>query len=290
MSDHAPERGSTTLSITGEDEPRPVSTPKLVVPYSPTDDGSRPLPTGTPIWACPSIHVNGAPYTGAPLSPDVTVKLSAVVVNHGGLSAWVTTRFYWAEPATGFDPRNMTLVPDPKSVPFYVPTGGTPVESPQTEFTPTSDLPEHLCLFAEATTAVDMAPGTYDPANDRHYAQQNLQLRTAHPGQRLRILFFAVGGQQSGLYQLALRMLTTGKDDPSISPQLIDPEKGAADDNRLRLQLGAWQRHSLRADIAIPDNVTLGKTAQLVIEQTLITNGKANTPTGALSVIIKIAN
>lgn len=94
---------------------------------------------------------------------------TAVVQNSGALGANAIVRFYWADPTTGFTPGNLNAI---QQVTLYVPAASK-VESPQTPWEISSDVPSHACLLAEVSAPGDLspAPATFDVVNDRHYGQ-----------------------------------------------------------------------------------------------------------------------
>jgi hypothetical protein len=168
--------------------PQPGSTdpgdirPYLCIPYweaprvpgDPVDIGVlRPLPSGPPplgvvSWECPGIHAG-------PFSPGANLDVTVDVRNSGGGSATaiVTLVVYWAIPTVGFSKPTVfgattVAVPpmrDP-SVPGFVSASFSGVIP--------ASAPDHICLLAVATHALDAAGTVVDPVNDRHWAQHNL--------------------------------------------------------------------------------------------------------------------
>lgn len=165
----------------------PPLTPFLLTPYTATDDGTRPLPSSIPSWICPSIHLNGVPYTGVSLTAGVQVNLSVVVKNRGALSAVVTVRLYYADPTTVFTPLSTNLIGQK----VYLVGAGATTQSPVMPWTPPGTIPSHICLLAEATCSPDPSIGTFDVVNDRHYGQQNVNILVVQNSQKTSFEFFA---------------------------------------------------------------------------------------------------
>jgi hypothetical protein len=184
----------------------------LVIPYYVGDLG-RPLPSSYPFWMCPSILVNGSPYTGQALKGGQTVELSLIAVNHGFLTAPGVCVFFWANPTTSFTDAAVNVI------------GVSTVALPRDALTTTpiavawtipEGIPEHVCLLAEITTPADPAesvpghPGTltYDAATDRHFGQQNIHVVTVAPGGKVRVGFVVANGMATaGRFRLEVTHL-----------------------------------------------------------------------------------
>lgn len=265
---------------------RPPPTPFLVIPYTNGDTGARPLPVGTPHWNSQSILLDGAPYTGALLDPGKPIQLSAIVANLGALAATATVRFYWAGPTTAFTAATMNFI---SSHVFTLPAHAE-LESPAKPFVPSGAQPEHFCLFAEATTVLDTAPGTFDPAGDRHYAQQNLQRHAIAAGQQLTVPFVAVGTPAGRDYEISLQQVRDPSHAltiPSDHLRLKDLETGESGNTSLHVALEPDQRRHLQADITIPANAPTGASALLALVQRTMGVEPART-TGAIGIEIHV--
>lgn len=255
---------TTPQQVDEREDPPP--TPYLVIPYADGDTGVRPLPGDLQFWNCQSVRLDGAPYTGELLQPGVPVQLSAVVANVGALAATTTVRFYWSAPSTAFTVATMNFI----SSHAYSLPANTVLECPAKPFTPSGAQPEHFCLFAEATTVLDTAPGTFDPVGDRHYAQQNLQRRAVSAGQQLIVPFFAVGTPAGHRYEVSLQPVCDPKNTlgiPTNNMRLKDLETGASANTLLQLELEPNQRRALQAEITIPANAPKGSSALLALVQ-----------------------
>src|SRR2546421_11043000 len=89
----------------GGDQP-PV-TPFLLIRYSTTDLGARPIPPGVPFWSSPDIWVESSDPAGNPVAGEPNF-LHARIFNLGAFQAApVQVDFYWANPALGLGPANM---------------------------------------------------------------------------------------------------------------------------------------------------------------------------------------
>src|SRR3954470_13983203 len=163
-------------------EPPEVGT-QLLIPYFNGDVGVRPLTTGQPAWMCPyGIHINGAPYSGTKLDPNLAMNMSVVVCNVGAVPMLATVSLYWADPGTFTSPEwicdwLLPLGPSAKDIetPSYA---WKPADEPKT-------VPAHVCLLAAVTSTADPSSGSSNVVNDRHYAQQNLNLLIGTPGQKV---------------------------------------------------------------------------------------------------------
>jgi hypothetical protein len=163
----------------------PAATPWLLVPYTPDDDGQRPLPHATPMWICPSILVNGLPYADQPLPPGVPVALTVTPRNRGELTSLVLLRLYWTDTTTAFSPTRLHLIGQSTAV---MHTNNGDALGPVI-WIPPANVSRHVCLLAELTSVGDPSPGTFDAAADRHYGQQNVQLALTPPGKPVTFRF-----------------------------------------------------------------------------------------------------
>jgi hypothetical protein len=266
--------------------------PWIFVPYPqppgvPDDDGTRPLKNAVTSYACPSILVNGAPYDGGPLPPG-EVDLSLRVANLGSLGAWVTARFYLSDPATGFSPTDLLG----SSEGFYVAANTSAAMAKQSPIAPQT-IPEgkpHLCVFAHAWSSLDPATRPGDPIDDRHWGQQNLQIRTARPGERVVVPFLAVGRGDALRYTVNVRRHSTPDDRqqlvlPGAAVALRDGAGGHEPAEQLQLDLRAGERRPLELSVQVPQDASPGTRALLVLEQTPVGGAQ---PVGAIGVTIAV--
>jgi hypothetical protein len=97
------------------------------------------------------------------------------VRNSGGGSATaiVTLVVYWAIPTVGFSNPNFFSATTVAASPMRDPSVPGFVSASFSGVIPAS-APDHICLLAVATHALDAAGTVADPVNDRHWAQHNL--------------------------------------------------------------------------------------------------------------------
>lgn len=137
---------------------------------------------GNPWYLSPNIwtgDINGNP--SMPIAGTSTY-LWARVRNNGNTAAQnATVRFYWANPATGFDRTTANLVGSS----FVTLNGGeTKDVLCLTAWVPTYVNGGHECILAEAFHASDpLPPGdAFNVPNDRHVAQRNISVALAAAG------------------------------------------------------------------------------------------------------------
>lgn len=152
------------------------------------------IPDGTPwwlstdVWTVPGSNPEGAP--GVPVTGQ-PCYLWARVTNHGETQVdSATIRYYWANPAVGFDRTSANLVGT-----AYVDLG--PGDTREvlclTPWVPEYVNDGHECILAEAFhTSLDPLPGTpaFNVPTDRHVAQRNLSV------------VFAMGGRFKAAFEV----------------------------------------------------------------------------------------
>jgi hypothetical protein len=189
-----------------------TTTPYLVVPYFTGDRGARPLPPAIPFWACPGIHVNGAPYAGQPLPIGTPVTVDVQASNIGQASTSLMLHLYWASPTAAFTSKNVNLI---GQVPAKLSTDNTKTLGPII-WTPRQGTPSHVCLLAELFAVQDGPQSPFDTAADRHYAQRNLQIQTTQPGSQAQFIVLMANAADAP----ALCRLVARPADPGIVPAL----------------------------------------------------------------------
>jgi len=172
------------------------------------------------LWVVPGNNPQGAP--GAPIAGQANY-LWALVRNTGRTPVQdATVRFYWANPAVGFDRTTANLVG----------TANVRLDAGQSEpvlclaaWTPSFVNGGHVCILAEVFhQALDpLLPGpTFNVPTDRHVAQRNLSLVAAAKG-AFRFAFevhnparvprtFAIDVRQGELEQVKPLLRTLGPD------------------------------------------------------------------------------
>jgi hypothetical protein len=156
------------------------------------DDGN-PWYLSPDIWVVPGNDPGGAP--GIPIA-GVPSYVWARVHNRGTTQVTnATVRYYWANPSTVITPN--TASPIGTSFVNLLP-GETKEVLCLTQWTPVWVNNGHECLIAQAFQASDpLPPGgpndPFDPPNDRHTAQRNIDLLTARVRTNFVVQCFAAG-------------------------------------------------------------------------------------------------
>lgn len=253
------------------------------------DVGTRPLPGQKTIYyQCPSIRINGAAYDGTELQPG-PLSLSLALANEGGRGEWVTARFYLSDPATGLDPTCLVGSAPPLWVPADTHANGKhPLSAPITVTLP-AEKP-HLCIFAEAWISTDPPEFFGNAVKDRHWAQQNLQIRAANPGQNLTFPFMAVGSNEDALHTVHIRLDGPREGQGVISLEsgdfrIVDTVGGASAEQELQIDLKAFERRPMEVTLRIPEDAPAGAKSAFVIEQT---PAGTESPTGAIGINVVV--
>jgi len=177
----------------GQDQGSNLPSTYLVIPYFAGDRGrpgiERPLGTKAVYYLCSSIEVNG--IKGGQLferGKPTTVTVWVANSGSGTMTAPVQATVWWCDPSTGFVLLNLfgqTSVP--------VPTDGVPRRSPDIIGIIPVTAPAHVCLIARVSSPFDTpALGTtVAPADDRHWAQLNLNAVAASIGHPFHFTFWA---------------------------------------------------------------------------------------------------
>ena len=182
-------------------------TPFLFVPYYKDDNGGRPLPPSILSWNCPGILINGVPYKGTPLQPEVEINLTVVVRNSGRLGTACIIRVFWADPTAGFLPKTLKVIN--QSI-LYMPATTT-LESPVMKWTPTNSMPAHSCILVEVTSPMDNSSGIINVNQDRHYAQTNINILQGRSGEHLSFEFNVTNNSnEENEYIISIQQLEEG--------------------------------------------------------------------------------
>ncbi|HDR7383804.1 TPA: hypothetical protein QCX24_003025 [Bacillus toyonensis] len=227
--------------------------PYLLIPYFGSDIGIRPVPKSVTSYQCSGILINGLPYNQIPLSPDVELNLSVLVKNTGMLSTSAMVRIYWFYPTTTFTPASSNLI---GQQPLYVPAGTTK-ESPAIQWIPKNSTPpvsSHVCLVAEVHSVADKAPGTFDVTNDRHYAQSNLSILLAKPGEKISFEF-NVGNPKNEKNRFKLRVKQLHEETVKIYEKRYNAEAVHTDMERFylrRVKPGLRQENTQELSFVLP--------------------------------------
>ncbi|WP_410873010.1 hypothetical protein [Nocardia sp. A7] len=169
----------------GEEEPgEPTggTGPRLVVGYTYSDTGARPLAANTVFYASPMIEVSTAdPQTGV-IPVDVPAGVSVIVQNlSNGPALGTTATFWFARPSFG---ALVDITRIGTATATSIPPGGADLLTCTTEWTPSADFGTHQCLLVQAECLNDTLPTTppglaFRPDLARHVGQRNLTI-TAH--------------------------------------------------------------------------------------------------------------
>ncbi len=288
----------------GGDDPK-VGT-YLVIPYFAGDRGrpgvERPLGANVIDWLCPSIIVNDQPGQNSFRRGDPT-RVTVDVGNYGAgtLTAPVYVRVWWSDPTTGFTTLNLF--------------GQATIAAPNGKVTRTGEIvgvipttaPAHVCLLANVWSPLDTGASspTPNPANDRKWAQLNVNDLTVAAGQSLQFMFWAGnslardatleirGGALSREAQAVFRRLRR-TDQPlpegvelslRDARQLHDAERRFGE-RPLHVTLRPGERRPLLLSAAIPRDARPGST--VVIDVTSTSLGDEETRTGAIGVVAHI--
>ena len=170
----------------------------MVIPYFTGDRGrdgfERPLtqPSNPPVvpYLCPAITVMTGGIPGpAVFMPGEDLEVAVTVANYGGgtMNAAANVAVFWSDPTTGFT--KTTLL---GQAPVIVPTKGGIETSPVIKGKIPVSAPKHICLLARVTAPGDyITKTTIEPANDRHWAQLNLNAITVAADQTFQFTFWA---------------------------------------------------------------------------------------------------
>lgn len=170
----------------------------MVIPYFTGDRGrdgiERPLstPSNPPVvpYLCPAITVMTGGIPGpAVFMPGEDLEVAVTVSNYGGgtMNAPANVAVFWSDPTTGFT--KTTLL---GQAPVVVPTKGGIETSPIIKGKIPVLAPKHICLLARVTAPGDyITKTTIEPANDRHWAQLNLNAITVATDQTFQFTFWA---------------------------------------------------------------------------------------------------
>jgi hypothetical protein len=165
------------------DRKRRVYTPWLLVRYSLTDVGLRPMPAGEAHWHSPDIFVESSDPTGKAVAGEPNF-VHARIFNLGKAPA-VPTRvdFYWADPSIGLGPAHMNLI-GTEWVEIY-PHTAKDVRCSQA-WIPVFVNDGHECLKVNCTNPLfDPITHPFEPRNDRHAGQRNITVLPGSAGQVL---------------------------------------------------------------------------------------------------------
>jgi hypothetical protein len=224
----------------------------MVIPYFTGDRGrdgiERPLsqPSNPPVvpYLCSAIAVMTGGIPGpAVFMPGEDLEVAVTVANYGGgtMNAAANVAVFWSDPTTGFT--KPTLL---GQTPVIVPTKGGMETTPIIKGKIPVLVPKHICLLARVTAPGDyITKTTIEPANDRHWAQLNLNAITVAADQTFQFTFWAGNPfKKTEVFELVARPVNEHTvhifaKQLGIQPTIID---------NLDIQLAAIRSDYLRAD------------------------------------------
>lgn len=156
-------------------------TPWLVIRYTQSDQGQRPIPAGDVFWASPDIWVESSDPWGNAVSGEPNF-VHAAVFNLGKAPALPTRLdFYWGNPSVGLGPGQMNLIGTE-----WVQVKPHAVQRIrcQTPWIPVIENGGHECLIVNCTSPIlDPIKQPYQVSLDRHVGQRNVTVLEAVAGQ-----------------------------------------------------------------------------------------------------------
>ena len=152
----------------------------LLVRYTPSDLGLRPIPAGQVFWDSPDIWIESSDPLGNPVAGEPNF-VHARVFNLGAFMASpVKVDFYWANPALGLGPGNMVAI----GTEFVAIPALTSVDVRcNTPWVPLMVNGGHECVMVNTSCwLIDPITAPFQPTLDRHVGQRNLHVVQAAPG------------------------------------------------------------------------------------------------------------
>ncbi len=165
-------------------EPR-NQTAWLLIQYASTDLGIRPIPADQVFWDSPDIWVESSDPLGNPVASEPNF-VHARVFNLGAFMASpVKVDFFWANPALGLGPSNMSLI---GSQYVDVPPLTSVDVRCNTAWVPIIVNDGHECVMVNCSCwLLDPISHPFLPTLDRHVGQRNLHVVQSAAGQALKL-------------------------------------------------------------------------------------------------------
>lgn len=268
----------------------------LLIPYFAGDQGIRPLPSSVKFYLCESILINGAPYAGQLLPIGRPVDIRVRCTNLGSATTSALVLLWWADPTLAFTGPNLNFIGQSS---LSLSTGNVKV-SPVITWVPMPGTPDHACLLAEVKSPLDTS-GTFAPATDRHYAQQNVSFVTGKPGQRVHARF-NIGNTTITPSRCILIVRDILSADPALDRlvgrdakrlkseglelRALDHKGGIAKGGELHLDLNAGEQVLVDLSIVIPQES--GPRDAIVMEAVLFLDDGQRHLLGGLCVIVRV--
>jgi hypothetical protein len=149
-------------------------TPWLLIRYSPTDLGARPIPSDDVFWQSPDIWLETSDPTGNPVAGQNNFPHVRVLNLGAADAAPVKVDFYWANPALGLGPANMNLIGTE-----WVEVDSLSAKDVRcnTPWVPILVNNGHECLMVNCSNHVaDPVLQPFQPTLDRHVGQRNVHI------------------------------------------------------------------------------------------------------------------
>jgi hypothetical protein len=161
--------------------------PRLVCRAFSGDTGARPLGPGEIFYESPDIVVTPPPGEIAPVAGRVN-RVLVTVTNFGTAPSYGTfVDLYWCDPSVGVNLANATIVGSASTA-----VGPGASQTVGFDWTPVFANNGHECLVAQVYDPVaDPLAAPFNPVDDRHVAQKNVNLLPLAPGVPARAHFHA---------------------------------------------------------------------------------------------------
>ena len=178
----------------GKDKP-PSYAPELIIRAFAGDAGARPTPATATIWLSPDIWL---------VSPNDDATPVAGQTNHVFVHVWnrglspcygATLELYWCNPSVGVNMAGSNMIGMQANLVFQAD------EHRVFEFdwVPPFVNDGHVCLIAQAYDPFsDNLVAPFNPVQDRHVGQHNLNVIQAAAGSQLKLVFLAPNLSQLG--------------------------------------------------------------------------------------------
>lgn len=184
----APDHGQNLQQPGRDDKGEPDYAPELVCRTYVGDSGARPLASTITFWESPDIWVVAPDGSDSPIAGEVN-QVKVHVWNLGLAPAYgVLVELFWCNPAVGITLAQSSQIGTTQQI--MLNAGEHRVLT--FEWTPTFLNDGHECLVAQVYDPVaDNLVAPFNPVQDRHVGQHNVNNLRAAPGQQLHLRFYA---------------------------------------------------------------------------------------------------
>jgi hypothetical protein len=159
----------------------------LLIRYTSTDLGFRPIPTNTAFWCSPDIWIESSDLSGNAVAGEPNF-VHARVFNLGKADA-VPTRvdFYWADPSLGLGPSTMNLIGHEWT---EIPAHTAKDVRCSTPWVPVFLNGGHECLMVNSHAPInDPMTAPFQPKLDRHVGQRNVTVLPGPKQAQMQVVF-----------------------------------------------------------------------------------------------------